>query len=96
MNIQELHELAIKSLLELDRTSDKDGLYRRLQIGITENHRIYICRSSLFSGDFIIHEEFDFDSKLDNTQTLDEKYTISFVKSFDTINFIGADFNRYF
>lgn len=92
-NIERLYEIAVKALLDLDRTPDKDGLYRRLQIGINGNHRIYICCSSLFYGNFLIHEEFDCNSKHDNTQALNEKYTISFIKSFDTINFIGTDFN---
>lgn len=87
-------EIAIETFGKLGRiTGSENGLYRHMQIAPSEHHRFYICCCSLFSGYYIVHDEFDVNSKMSHFRVLSEKKTIKYIKSFSQsfqqIQFVG-------
>ncbi len=87
----DIHELALKTLEKLNRTPDENGLYCSMQISIGLNSRIYIWLSSAMENQYIVHEEYDKNRKLDVTSIRKGEFMRSYITSFDTITFIGIN-----
>jgi hypothetical protein len=86
-----IYELALGATRKLDRRTGPNGMYFSVQISTGDSSRIYIWLSSAMLNQYIVHEEYDGNSKLDTTMIKKWKELPSYIRSFDNITFIGKN-----
>ena len=80
---------ALNALSRLTKVTDVNGNYLHMQTSFSEHTRAYICLCPMLKDHVVIHEEYDGDNKLNNTQVMAKKFVKSYLESHDNIIFVG-------